>query len=140
MSVPFQIAIDCADPHALVRFWAAAMDLEVEDHSAFVQRMLDERQATSGDTAVVDGRLAWREAAACRGDEPGQPRLLFQAVPEPKAAKNRVHLDLHVGAEARDAKVADLIERGATRIGEGAQGPFAWIVLADPQGNEFCVA
>jgi len=61
-------------------------------------------------------------------------------VPEAKATKNRVHLDLHVGAEERDAKVDDLLERGATRLGEGAQGPHQWVVLADPEGNEFCVA
>ncbi len=140
MSVPFQIAVDCADPHALVRFWAAAMDLEVEDHAPFVAQMLEQGHATEADTVVVEGRRVWREAAACRGAEAGQPRLLFQQVPEAKVAKNRVHLDLHVGAERRDAKVADLVERGATRIGEASQGPHSWIVLADPEGNEFCVA
>ncbi len=140
MSVPFQIAVACADPHALVRFWAAAMDLEVEDHAPFVAQMLEQGHATEADTVVVDSRRVWREAAACRGTEPGQPRLLFQLVPEAKATKNRVHLDLHVGAEGRDAKVDDLLERGATRLGEGAQGPHQWVVLADPEGNEFCVA
>jgi hypothetical protein len=139
MTPGLQVAIDCADPHALARFWAAATGYEVEDHHDFVQRMLAEGQAEVDHTIEVSGRLAWRSAAACRSDEPGRPRLLFQVVPEPKTVKNRVHLDLHVGEERIDAEVERLLGLGATRLWDGRQGPHRWITLADPEGNEFCV-
>ena len=62
-----------------------------------------------------------------------------QEVPEAKQVKNRVHLDLQVGEDRRDAEVERLVGLGATRIGAGSQGPHHWIVLADPEGNELCV-
>ena len=141
MSTPFQVCVDCDDPHLLARFWAEALGYEVEDHADLVARMLEAGAATEADTAVVDGRRVWRDAAACRntsGD--GRPRLLFQRVPEPKTVKNRVHLDLHVGPDRRDAEVERLAAMGARRIGEGSQGPYSWVVMADPEGNELCVA
>ena len=141
MSTPFQVCIDCADPHRLVRFWAEAMGYEIEDHSEGIARIIEQGWAAEDETVVVDGRRAWRTAAACRdtsGD--GRPRLLFQVVPEAKTVKNRVHLDLHVGPERRDAEVERLIGLGAVRLGEGQQGPHSWVVLADPEGNELCVA
>ena len=56
--------------------------------------------------------------------------------------KDRIHLDLHFleGDEARDATVARLIELGATKLWDGQQGPQRWVTMADPEGNEFCVA
>jgi hypothetical protein len=54
--------------------------------------------------------------------------------------KNRIHLDLHVGPEARAAKVDRLKQLGATVLWEGQQGPSSWITMADPEGNEFCIA
>jgi hypothetical protein len=138
MSTSFQLAIDCTDPHALASFWAAAMDLEVEDHEPVIRRMLAEGFATDAMVAERDGRLVWPDAAACRSSD-GATRLLFQAVPEPKTVKNRVHLDLHVGADRKDTEVARLEELGATRLWEGQQGPHTWVTLADPEGNEFCV-
>jgi hypothetical protein len=139
MPPAFQIAIDCHDPHQLVRFWAAAMDLEIEDHQAQIQELLAAGFATPDDTVEVDGKLAWSTAAACRSED-RRTRLLFQTVPEPKTTKNRVHLDLHVGAERRDAEVERLLSLGASRLWEGRQGPHTWVTLADPEGNEFCVA
>jgi hypothetical protein len=53
--------------------------------------------------------------------------------------KNRVHLDVRVGAERREAEVARLVDLGATELWRGAQGPFEWVTLADPEGNEFCL-
>jgi len=79
------------------------------------------------------------------------PRLLFQKVPEGKTAKNRVHLDVNVGAgleradrpERCRARAAELVELGATELrvfeGEEGPGPGFWIVMADPEGNEFCL-
>ena len=63
-------------------------------------------------------------------------------MPEPKTVKDRIHLDLHhlEGDEAREAEVARLIELGATKLWDGQQGPQRWVTMADPEGNEFCVA
>jgi hypothetical protein len=61
-------------------------------------------------------------------------------VPEEKAVKNRVHLDLHIGDERREAEVERLIGLGASRLWDGQQGPNRWVTMADPEGNEFCVA
>lgn len=141
MSTPFQIAIDCADPHRLARFWAAALGYELEDHSEGILEIIAAGYATEADTMIVEGKLAWRDAAACRdtsGD--GRPRLLFQQVPEPKTVKNRIHLDLHVEPENQEAEVERLTGLGAQRIGVGQQGPHSWIVMIDPEGHEFCVA
>lgn len=138
MTVAHQIVLDATAPHDQARFWAAAMDLEVEDHHDLVVQMLEEGYATEDDAEFVDGRYRWPDAA-CRSQD-GRTRLLFQAASEPKTGKNRVHLDLHVGAERRDAEVARLVGLGATHLWEGQQGPLRWITLADPEGNEFCVA
>ena len=70
--------------------------------------------------------------------EPGLPPLLFQRVPEPKLAKNRVHLDFR--GESMAAEVARLAGLGATILAERSLGDYAWTVLADPEGNEFCVS
>jgi predicted enzyme related to lactoylglutathione lyase len=64
------------------------------------------------------------------------PGLLFGRVPEPKTLKNRLHLDFR--PDDRDAAVARLLDLGATRADVG-QGEQSWIVLSDPEGNEFCV-
>jgi hypothetical protein len=58
---------------------------------------------------------------------------------EPKTAKNRVHLDVRVGAENVAAQADRLIARGATFLHKGSQGPHEWVTLADPEGNEFCL-
>jgi hypothetical protein len=140
MSTPFQVAIDAADAHALNRFWSEALGYEREDHHDLVERLLDEGQITPDETIDLDGRLAFKTAAASRDPHGGAPRLLFQTVPEPKTVKNRVHLDLHVGDERREAEVERLIALGASRLWDGQQGPNRWVTMADPEGNEFCVA
>ena len=134
-----QIAVDCADPHPLARFWAEATGMRYEDHSEQVEAMVAAGYATYDDTVVIDGRRAWPDAA-CSDPTGALPRMVFQKVPEPKTAKVRWHLDLHVGAERRDAEVERLIGLGATRLWDGRQGPHTWVTLADPEGNEFCVA
>jgi hypothetical protein len=138
----FQIAIDAADPHRLNRFWAAAVGYEIEDHHDGIEQILAAGYATRDDTFEIDGRLAWKIAAACRDPEGRGPRLLFQQVPEPKTVKDRIHLDLHHGFDddARAAEVERLIGLGATKLWDGEQGPQRWVTMADPEGNEFCVA
>ena len=140
MGVKVQIVIDAADPHALADFWAAALHYEVEPtDEAFIRRMVAEGHAQEADTVLVKGELRWREGTACVDPEGNGPRLYLQAVPEPKAGKNRVHLDLRPQVEDRDAEIARLESLGATRLYEGRQGPHTWVTMADPEGNEFCV-
>ena len=140
MSADIQIAIDADDPHELNRFWAAVMDYAIEDHHDQVTQVLDAGYASVDDTVEIDGRRAWKTAAACRPRTGPGSRLLFQHVPEAKSAKNRVHLDLHVGAGNRDTEVERVIALGTTRLWDGQQGSHTWVTLADPAGNEFCVA
>ncbi|WP_274555573.1 VOC family protein [Streptomyces spiramyceticus] len=104
-----EIVFDCADPAALVRFWAALLGGAPEDRSP--------------DWSYID--------------PPGFTRLAFQRVPEGKAVKNRLHLDLDAGDLA--SATAEAERFGATRSGgivTDAQGSFQ--VLLDPEGNEFC--
>lgn len=112
-----EVAVDCADPHALARFWCAALGYEVQE--------VDEAE---GFVSVGP------PAAAAR---PGAPTLGFARVPEPKVGKNRLHLDVRPEAGDRDAEVERLLALGATRAG-GDEG-LPWVVLLDPEGNEFCV-
>ena len=60
-------------------------------------------------------------------------------VPDAKTVKNRLHLDLTTAAEDRDAEIARLLALGARRVDVGQTGEESWTVLADPEGNEFCV-
>ena len=137
--MPLQITFDCADPHVLAAFWAVALDYEVEDHHDRVEQVIAAGHLTadSDDVESVDGRLRFREFAACRSASTGD-RLLFQVVPEAKTVKNRVHLDLHV--EDRSAKLEQLYALGATHLWDGQMGPQSWVTIADPEGNELCVA
>lgn len=107
------ITIDCAEPRALAEFWTRALDLDVV-HDAdgyFIQ-------------------LASRT-------NPSLPYLGLQKVPEDKAVKNRVHLDLSTNDP--DVEVSRLVALGAV-VGEKHEAPgITWVVLSDPAGNEFCV-
>jgi len=142
MAVPFQVTFDCADPDAQATFWAAALDYIVQpppegyaDWPGFL--------AAHGITAVAG------TASAVVDPEGKGPRIYFQRVPEPKTAKNRMHLDLnvsdkrHVGPEAGqqrvDAAVERLVSLGATRVRVCAEHGEYWTVMQDPEGNEFCV-
>jgi hypothetical protein len=62
-----------------------------------------------------------------------------QRLPEPETIKKRVHLDLTTGADDRDAEIERLLRLGARRVNIGQTGDESWTVLADPEGNEFCV-
>lgn len=107
--------------------------------------MIGQGFATDAETTTHNGSLVWASGTALRpADSTGsaQPRLLFQHVPEPKKVKNRIHLDIRPGPPETvdlDALRKRLVARGATEIGGGQQGPHAWVIYADPEGNEFCV-
>ena len=141
MAYDVQVAVDCTRPHELADWWAEALGWEVEPQDeAFIRRMVDEGHASEDQTTRHKGALVWAVGAAIRSPDPGRPRILFQTVPEPKTVKNRLHFDVRVGAEGQEAEVARLVGMGATELWRGAQGPSAWVTMADPEGNEFCVA
>jgi hypothetical protein len=140
MAFDFQVTIDCSSPHELADWWAEALGWQVEEQDpAFIRRMVESGAASEDDTTEHRGALVWKVGAAITSPDPGRPRVLFQLVPEPKTVKNRVHLDVRVGADRQAAEVNRLKERGATELWRAAQGPYAWVTLADPEGNEFCV-
>jgi Glyoxalase-like domain len=145
MAYDFQVVFDCAEPHALADWWAETLGWEVEPQDeAFIRRMIAEGYATEADTIVRNGALVWSDGAAIRHPDTPAPgrrrRVLFQLVPEPKAVKNRVHLDVWVGAEHVREQADRLVARGATVLHTASQGPHEWVTLADPEGNEFCVS
>jgi catechol 2,3-dioxygenase-like lactoylglutathione lyase family enzyme len=134
------VTFDCADPDRMSTFWAAALGYEKGTWTEDLRQQLFAAGLTEDD-------LASRGLAE---DPAGVgPRLFFQRVPEPKVAKNRVHLDINVGNGRRaephevDAEVQRLVELGATvqRKADGAWGPWPeyHYVMTDPEGNEFCV-
>ena len=72
-------------------------------------------------------------------DENAPVGMCFMPVTEPKTVKNRIHLDITTSAEDRDAEIERLLALGARRVDIGQTGRESWTVLADPEGNEFCV-
>jgi predicted enzyme related to lactoylglutathione lyase len=112
------VVVDCADPDRVASFWQAALGWR-RTH-----------EAVDGDLEIVlEPPAGSREDGAC-------PDLLFLRVPEPKSGKNRLHLDLRPVDQA--AEVARLEALGARRADIG-QADTSWVVMADPEGNEFCV-
>jgi hypothetical protein len=108
--------IDAADPEALAGFWAEALGWPA-------------RTDADGDV--------WVEPPGVGADGSRPTPLLFLWVPEPKTVKNRLHLDLRPDDQAEE--VERLLETGARRAEVGQTGAEDWLVLADPEGNEFCV-
>lgn len=141
MAAHFQVTFDADNPHAQAAWWAATLGWQVEPQDEqFIRRMVDQGAATEDETMVWEGRLVWRTGAAITPPaDSGMPRVLFQWVPEPKAGKNRVHLDLRIAADDLPEFRASLVRRGATVLWEASQGPYSWVTMADPEGNEFCV-
>ena len=119
-----ELAIDCADPSGLARFWCAVLDYEVQDQDE------DDGIVTIGSPQVPEGK-----------DRPGPvpPTLTFARVPEGKAVKNRLHLDVNPTDREQDDEVRRLLDLGARHADVGQTGNESWVVLADPEGNEFCV-
>jgi catechol-2,3-dioxygenase len=103
------VVVDSLDPNRLARWWAEVLEFKVL------------REATG-------------EVTIGRGDG---PRLVFIQVPAAKAEKNRLHLEIH--PDDQDAEVERLLDMGARRADVGQSLDSDWVVLADPEGNEFCV-
>jgi hypothetical protein len=134
-----QVTFDCADPHAQARFWAAVYRTAVEDHSELVDQLVAAGRLPAADRIEGDRRSAFRDVAACSDPNGVEPRLFFQRVPEPKSAKNRVHLDVHVEPDQKDAERDRLVTLGAEHIETHSdRGPLTY-VMRDPEGNEFCL-
>jgi len=120
MNVVRTITVDCADPGRLGRFWQTVLGwpLETEpDASEMIE---------AGEAFLTNPS--------------GGPNMLFQKVPEPKTVKNRMHLDLGPTDRTRDEEVERLIAAGGTIVGDQRlPDGRGWVVMADPEGNEFCV-
>jgi hypothetical protein len=148
MTADWQVVFDARSPHDLADFWAAALRYEVEQHSDFIQGLLDAEAVQESETTMHNGVLSFAELAAiCHPDDAERRevgsgaarRLLFQKVPEGKTVKNRVHIDINVGPDALAAEVERLQGLGATVRAEiTAQGSH-FFGMADPEGNEFDV-
>jgi hypothetical protein len=139
MPYDFQVTVDSADPHAQADWWAETLGWEVEpSNEALIKDMVAQGYATEDDTTTHHGTLVWKQGAAIRHPQTRR-RVLFQAVPEPKTVKDRIHLDVRVEPEQLEAEHRRLLARGATFLHHGRQGPYRWITMADPEGNEFCI-
>jgi len=108
-----KVTFDCADVMAMARFWAAALDWEVDPDSEPDGAAINDPSGRSGG-------------------------FYFQPVPESKSAKNRVHIDLRPSGSMA-AEVARLEQLGATIQGRVDEGGSFWTVMLDPEGNELCV-
>lgn len=107
------LAIDCNDLDAMVAFWSELLSFEV--------------LARDEDDALI--------AAA----EDARPRLYFQQVPEPRAGKNRLHIDLDVGDAELEPAIVRAEGLGARRVESFVEDGYGWWVLEDPEGNLFCI-
>ena len=106
------IVIDCHDPDGLFSFWSEITGVEIaQEFPGFI---------------------------FCTELPGNSIRLAFQQVPEDKVTKNRLHLDL--GHEDPEALIASVEDLGGSRLHDHQIGDFHWTVMADPEGNEFCIA
>ncbi|MFR9775420.1 VOC family protein [Micromonospora sp. MS34] len=144
MAHDVQITFDCSDPAGLAAFWAEVLGYRLQDPPAGFESW-ERALAAMG---VPPQRR--NDASALVDPEGSGPRLFFQRVPEPKQAKNRVHLDVRAApgrtGEARmaalEAEAERLVAHGATRLQRHEPAPplgAGHLVLADPEGNEFCL-
>jgi uncharacterized glyoxalase superfamily protein PhnB len=139
MARTVQVTFDATDAHALASWWADLLGYEIEDVHDRVQSLLDQGIVAEADVVRVDGRLFFAGVATARDPEGAGPRLYVQTVPEPKTAKNRVHLDVTVRQEELDAAVERVIANGATLVEFREHPGQRWAVMQDPDGNEFCL-
>jgi predicted enzyme related to lactoylglutathione lyase len=110
---PHNVVIDCADHDVVVPFWTAAL--------GWTAHPINEQFV--GLRAPAEERIGFD--------------ILFQKVPEPKVGKNRAHIDFD--AADVEAEVERLVGLGGRKIAEHNLGSFRWTIVADPEGNEFCV-
>jgi catechol 2,3-dioxygenase-like lactoylglutathione lyase family enzyme len=113
------VVVDCRDAESLTRFWAAVLGYEEVDR---------------------DDDEGWIEIGPPGQPEKGPaPTVLFQTVPDPTPGKIRWHVDVNATDRDQDAELQRLLDLGATRADVGQTGEESWHVLADPEGNVFCL-
>ena len=108
-----ELIVDARDPDLLARFWGDVLGWEVGEST-------DE--------------LTW-----LKPPDPALPLIAFAPVPEDKSVKNRIHIDVSPSDRSRDEEVERVLALGAQRADVGQGEDVTWVVLADPEGNEFCV-
>jgi hypothetical protein len=130
-----QITFDCLDPARMGMFWAAALAYPAPDVGGWHSFLRSQGRSEED----LNATFAIEDSAGVR------PRIFFQRVPEPKSVKNRVHLDLAAPAtdnseraEEIEAFVERLTALGAHRLRSVNEDGY-FVVMADPEGNEFCV-
>jgi catechol 2,3-dioxygenase-like lactoylglutathione lyase family enzyme len=144
MARDVQITFDCADPAGLAAFWAEALGNHLQDPPEGFESWEEALEAMG---VPPESR---NDASAVLDPDGSRPRLFFQRVPERKQVKNRVHLDVRAapGLEgdarmaALEAEAERLVSLGATRLQRYEPAPplgAGHIVMADPEGNEFCL-
>ena len=133
MAHAIQVTIDAVDPRELGAFWCEVLGyVEQPPPAGFAtwEEALDHLGIDQTDPnaafAIVDP------------DGVG-PRLFLVKVPEGKSAKNRMHLDVHTEPDRLQERSAELVDLGATVVGEFDQPEGRWISMHDPEGNEFCL-
>jgi hypothetical protein len=141
MATGVQVVIDCADPAKLAPFWAEALGYVVQPPPPGFESWQDWLR----EQGIPEER--WNDASAVVDPDGSGPRIFLQRVPEPKSVKNRVHLDVNVTAgvpreeadEKLEAEAKRLEALGATRVRKRSEWSGRWIVMQDPEGNEFCL-
>ncbi len=120
-----EVVVDCHDPAAQAAFWAAVLGYHVV-------------RSEAGQVEIAPWEREPPDLAERVRQAPSVPALVFVRVPEAKTVKNRLHLDVRPIDDSHQAEVERLLALGARRADIG-QGEVPWVVLADPEGNEFCV-
>jgi hypothetical protein len=109
-----ELIVDCTDTERVANFWMAVLDYRVTDRGS-------------------------RGEIELSGPNPAAPKLVFVPVPEPKAVKNRLHIDVNPVGNDQQAELSRLLALGARQVDVGQTPRVSWIVLADPEDNEFCL-
>jgi len=143
MATTVQVTFDCADPDRLATFWAEALGYKKQDPPQGFDSWESFLAANNVPEAL------WTSRSAIVEPEGNGPRFFFQRVPESKTVKNRLHLDLNIGGgpgtpehERRqrvDAALERLVRLGATVVRTVEEPMEHFVVMQDPEGNEFCL-
>lgn len=143
IATSFQVVFDCADPDRLATFWADALHYKTQDPPSGYPSW----EAFLKDRGIPEEE--WNSASAIVDPEGVGPRIYFQQLDTPKPEKNRMHLDINIGGgpgvplEERKrrigAEVDRLVRLQALRLRAWEEPGEYWVVMQDPEGNEFCV-
>ena len=143
MATGIQIVFDCADPAKLAAFWAAALHYKVQDPPGGFASWSEFLKAQG----VPESE--WNSASAAVDPDGKGPRIFFQRMATPKPGKNRLHIDINAsggrgvtrGEQVKrvGAEVERLVKLGARKQKEWDEDGEFWVVMLDPEGNEFCV-